>query len=68
MESLVLASFCSASPHLPLLSAAARTRRPTLPAAVAVARRRGAGRAKLAVAASASASGARGSGNGEGIL
>uniref|UniRef100_A0A0E0KQY4 Protein TIC 40, chloroplastic n=1 Tax=Oryza punctata TaxID=4537 RepID=A0A0E0KQY4_ORYPU len=61
MESLVLASSCSASPRLPLLSAAARARRPTLPAA-AVARRRGAGRAKLAVAASAS--GARGSGNG----
>ncbi|KAL6885851.1 hypothetical protein ACP4OV_010112 [Aristida adscensionis] len=55
MESLVLAA---ASPRLPLLSAAARGRRPT-PAAPAAAARRGAGRPKLAVSAAAS-SAARG--------
>nr|CAE03131.3 OJ000114_01.12 [Oryza sativa Japonica Group] len=65
MESLVLASSCSASPRLPPLSAA-RRRRPssqTLPATAAASGRRGAGRSKLVVVAAAAAA-ARGSGNG----
>ncbi|XP_006653431.3 protein TIC 40, chloroplastic [Oryza brachyantha] len=57
MESLVLASSCSASPRLPLLSARAPRRLP--PPAPAVGRR-GAGRSKLVVSAAA----ARGSRNG----
>ncbi|VAH32622.1 unnamed protein product [Triticum turgidum subsp. durum] len=52
MESLVLASSCSASPRLPLLSAASRPSRP-LPAAPlsAAAGRRGARRPRLVVSA-----------------
>ncbi|KAG8064585.1 hypothetical protein GUJ93_ZPchr0004g40144 [Zizania palustris] len=53
MESLVLASSCSASPRLPLLSAL-RARHPSsqpLPPAAAAAGRRGAGRSKHVVAA-----------------
>uniref|UniRef100_A0A0D9W5A2 Protein TIC 40, chloroplastic n=1 Tax=Leersia perrieri TaxID=77586 RepID=A0A0D9W5A2_9ORYZ len=66
MESLVLASSCSASPRLPLLSAT-RARRPSsqhLPAAAAAAAtgQRGTGRSKLVVVAASAA--ARGSGNG----
>ncbi|KAL6650574.1 hypothetical protein ACP70R_009499 [Stipagrostis hirtigluma subsp. patula] len=66
MESLVLASSYSASPRLPLLSAArARRPSPALPAApCADAGRRGTRRPKLAVAAAAdSSSTARGSRN-----
>ncbi|KAF0893178.1 hypothetical protein E2562_023201 [Oryza meyeriana var. granulata] len=62
MESLVLASSCSASPRLPLLSAAARARRPSSRPLPAAAGRRGGGRLKLVVAAASAA--ARGSGNG----
>ncbi|TVU14412.1 hypothetical protein EJB05_37878 [Eragrostis curvula] len=61
MESLVLASSCSASPRLPLLSAASRG--PRLPAAppLAAGRRGGARRPRLVVAAAAA--GPRGSRN-----
>ncbi|OEL20998.1 Protein TIC 40, chloroplastic [Dichanthelium oligosanthes] len=63
MESLILASSCSASPRLPLLSAAARSRglpgaAPSLPAAASSARR-GARRPRLFVAVAAAPRGSR---------
>ncbi|XP_062184379.1 protein TIC 40, chloroplastic-like isoform X2 [Phragmites australis] len=57
MESLVLASSCSASPRLSLLSAA-RGRRPSLPLPAGVGRR-GPRRTKLVVAAATAARGSR---------
>ncbi|WVZ85746.1 hypothetical protein U9M48_032634 [Paspalum notatum var. saurae] len=61
MESLVLASSCSASPRLPLLSATARFRGlPGAPASTGGAARRGARGPRLFVAAVAAP---RGSGN-----
>lgn len=70
MESLILASCCSASPRLPLLSSAARFRGlpvsvpPPSSASISGAARKGPMRPRLFVAAAAAP---RGSGNGEGI-